>query len=147
MRYEELDDFAYELGIASILYDIEKKSDLNDIQRLHIDWVKGYLQRVNKTLDSILDKSYISTPHFKEVLLAIANKPEKDISREDIINYKQEFSLMENKLDNLKTNPKEFYKTEDSEYIFNFINKIEPFFQPPSVPPMTCCGEDISKYD
>ncbi|MCX6750678.1 MAG: hypothetical protein NTZ83_04430 [Candidatus Pacearchaeota archaeon] len=146
MEDDEFDNFKYEVAIASILYDIERKGELNDTCKLYIDWVKGYIQRINKTLDSILDESYISTPHFVEVVKALANK-QKDIPKEDIPKYKEEFNSINSKLDNLKKNPQEFYNTKDSKYIFDFMKKIEPIFQRPYVPIMTCCDEHIPGDD
>jgi hypothetical protein len=139
------DDYAYKVAIASVIYNIENRNDLSDISKVYIDWISEYTQRVNKTLDSILDESYIFTPHFVEVVRALANK--KDLFKDEISKHKEEFNLINSKLDKLKTNPKEFYESADSEYIFKFIKKIEPFFQTPSVPVMTCCGEDIDKDD
>jgi hypothetical protein len=52
-RYE-FDNFKYEVAIANVLWDIEKKSELNPTQKLYIDWVKGYIKRVTETLDTIL---------------------------------------------------------------------------------------------
>jgi len=143
---KELDDFGYELAIGSILWNIEKREELNETSKFRIDSMKEYIQRINNTLDSILDKKYISTPHFVEVVRALANKQE-DIPRKDIPKYKEEFNSINSKLENLKSNPKEFYNSTDSEYIFNFMKKIEPFFQRPSVPIMTCGGEDIPGDD
>lgn len=150
MEDEKLDDFKYELAIGNILYVIEKKKELNKTEELYLDRVREYIQRVNNSLDSILapedGKGYIFTPHLKEVVKALANKKE-DIPRKDIPKYKEEFNSINSKLENLKSNPKEFYNSTDSEYIFNFMKKIEPFFQRPSVPIMTCGGEDIPGDD
>jgi hypothetical protein len=147
MEKDVPNDSGYELAIGSILWNIEKREELNDTSKLYIDWVKGYIQKVTKTLDSILDEIYIPTPHFVEVVRALADKPREKISIEDLVNYKQEFNSINSKLDNLKANPKGFYGTKDCEYIFNFMKKIEPFFQTPSVPIMTCCGEHIPGDD
>jgi hypothetical protein len=143
---EEFDDFKYEVSFNCVCYLIENKVKLlNENERIYINWTKEYFQKINKTLDSLLDKSYIFTPHFVEVVRALANK--KDIPREDIPKYKEEFNLINSKLDNLRKNPGQFYSTKDSEYIFKFMKKIEPIFQTPSVPIFTCCGEDIPADD
>jgi methyltransferase-like protein len=147
MEEEIQDDFGYELAIGSILWNIEKREKLSDVSKLYIDWVKGYFQEINKTIDSISYKDYIFTPHFIEVVQSLADKPQKEISIEDLVKYKDEFNSINTKLENLKTNPQEFYKSKDSEYISNFMNKIHPLFQTPHVPFMTCCGEDIGNDD
>ena len=100
------DDYAYKVAIASVIYNIENRNDLSDISKVYIDWISEYIQRVNKTLDSILDESYIFTPHFVEVVRALANK--KDLFKDEISKHKEEFNLINSKLDKLKTNPKEF---------------------------------------
>jgi hypothetical protein len=145
MEEEIQDDFGYELAIGSILWNIEKREELSNPSKVYIDRVREYIQGINKTLDSILDESYISTPHFVEVVRALADK--KTLFPKEIPKYKEEFNLINSKLDNLKKDPKKFYDTKDSGYIFNFMKKIEPFFQKSYVPIMTCCGEDIGNDD
>lgn len=146
-EYEKIGDLGYGVAIESILYSIEGKKDLTDVRKTYIDWTKGYIERINGSLDSILDESYIFTPHLIEMIETLSGKSKEKISIEDIVRCKEEFSLMSDKLENLKTNTQEFYKSEDSKYIFNFMKKIKPFFETSHVPIMTCCGEDIDKDD
>jgi hypothetical protein len=144
---EEFDDFGNELAIANILYVIEKKKQLDETDKFRIDCIGKYIQRINNTLDSLVPKggkSYIFTSHFIEVVQALANKPKEKISIDDLVNYKQEFSLIGNKLENLKTTPQEFYNSADSEYIFKFMKKIEPIFQGK---PHPILGYDPCGYD
>jgi hypothetical protein len=145
---EKFDDFGCELAIASILYNIEKKSELDDTGKFRIDCIEKYIKMANNSLDSILahnvGKGYVCTPHLIEVVLALANKKEEDISFEDIVKYKEEFSSINSKLENLKTNPKQFYNSKDSEYILNFMKKMKPIFQGKSHP---IFGYDPCGYD
>lgn len=129
---ESLEDFKYNIAFSNICYNLNKKLSLNENSKKYIGLAKEYFDNVGKSLDSILslkdNEGYFVTPHLKEVI-ECSGRTTSNIQLEDISKLKEEVLLLSNKLDNLKTNSQDFYKTKDSEDLLKFLSKLIPSFE------------------
>ncbi|MCX6750677.1 MAG: hypothetical protein NTZ83_04425 [Candidatus Pacearchaeota archaeon] len=123
------DQFAFEIAFNHVCYLIENKSNLNNNSEIRIEQAKQYFQSAKTSLDSIVKSGYeysSQTPYLKEII-KYCGKDISKISSKDVNELKGELSSVLNKLDNLKKNPQEFYKTDDSEELFGFLTGLMPF--------------------
>lgn len=130
---QSLDDFKYNIALTNVCYNIKKRLNLSENSKVYVDWTKKLLQNVTKSLDSIMSikkgTTYFITPHLTDIINSYIGINEiYQVHLEDIEKLKNDFLLMSNKLDDLKENPQKFYKTKDSEKIFNFLDKLSVSF-------------------
>jgi hypothetical protein len=128
---ECLENLKYLIAFNSICYRIKGNMYINENSKRYINLAKEFFQIVTKSLDSILDsdkeKAYHIAPHLSKIINN-CGKNSSNLSSKDVEELKDRFSSIPNKLDNLKTNPNEFYKTKDSEEIFNLLSKLIPIY-------------------
>jgi hypothetical protein len=130
---ENLNNFRYNIALTNICYNIKGRLNLSENSKIYIDWTKELFQNVTKSLDSIVslkeDEGYFITPHLTDIInIYLGDNNSRSFLLSDVEKLRESFQLMSNKLDNMKTNPHKFYKTKDSEEIFNFLDKLSASF-------------------
>ncbi len=117
-------------GFDYVAYQIEHNEiNFSDTGRIYVGTIKVFFDNIERELESIVNpkQDYFLVDNLKRLHEIIGG--EKDFSKKGIENTIQKIDKIKKQLDNLVENPKEFYKSKDSEELFNLCKKINKIYE------------------
>ncbi len=129
------DNFKHDVTFESLLDLIDRRGNFDKESSLYVEWAEKFFSDLSYSLEKILNPKYEGRYYTLEsnIMKLIENKNERrgGFSCIDLVELKQDFSLISSSLKNLKENPLEFYKNKEfekaRECILKYIPRKNPF--------------------